>query len=69
MVFSKINGHILLLKNIRQKTDEIKIAIDDLYDYQKSCLLSDRLDILMGIEGNCAKLFFKHHFMQLKHLK
>lgn len=69
LVFSKISGHILLLKNIRQKTDEIKIAIDDLSDYQKSCLLSDRLDILMGIEGNCAKLFFKHHFMQLKHFE
>lgn len=33
LVFSKISGHILLLKNIRQKTDELKIAIDDLSDY------------------------------------
>lgn len=67
IIQSKIGGHIHLLKNIRNKNDEIKQAIVNLEQYQEQCTLSDNLNHLMGIEGNSAKLFFKIHFGQLKH--
>ncbi|MFA9485585.1 MULTISPECIES: type V CRISPR-associated endonuclease Cas1 [unclassified Moraxella] len=69
LVFSKIHGHIVLLKNLRQKSDELKTAINELKQYQERCLTADQLDFLMGIEGNSAKLFFKYHFIQAKHFK
>lgn len=67
IIQSKIGGHIHLLKNIRNKNDEIKQAIVNLIQYQEQCLTASDLNYLMGIEGNSAKLFFKHHFSQLKY--
>ncbi|MDO4450771.1 MAG: type V CRISPR-associated endonuclease Cas1 [Moraxella sp.] len=69
IVQSKIDGHILLLKNIRQKNDEIKQAISTLEQYREQCLSNRNLNYLMGIEGNSAKLFFKIHFSNLKNLE
>lgn len=65
-VNSKLAGHIVLLKSIRKKDDELKQAIATLSQYQLQSLEISSLDGLMGIEGNGAKLFFKYHFAHLK---
>lgn len=62
IIQNKINSHIALLKNIRNKSDDIKQAIVNLELYQEQCLIVNDLNHLMGIEGNSAKLFFKIHF-------
>lgn len=65
-VRSKIFGHISLLKRIRKKDDDLKQALKKLDDYQEQVLNACALDELMGIEGNAARLYFKHHFGRLK---
>ena len=67
LVYNKIFNHIRILKSIRQKDEDIKQVILKLTDYQNQCHHIKRLDELMGIEGNAAKLYFKCHFGQLKH--
>ncbi len=61
-VSCKIFAHISQLKAIRKKTDECKHAIDNLKDYYHDSLQAVDLESLMGIEGNSAKLYFKHYF-------
>ncbi len=65
LVACKIFSHICQLKTIRKKSDECKLAINKLEDYYYQSLQTDRVDILMGIEGNSAQLYFKHHFASL----
>lgn len=66
LIKHKIYHQTQQLKTIRQKDDELKQAIDKLTDYQTQSQSVTRLDELMGVEGNSAKLYFKHHFGQLK---
>lgn len=66
-IISKIGNSIELLKNIRQKDDGIHRAISSIKTYKDYVHVINRLDELMGIEGNVAKIYFKCYFGQLKH--
>lgn len=67
IIQSKIKSHICLLKSIRYKYNDTKQAINSLEEYHNQCSNANDLSYLMGIEGNSAKLYFKHHFSQLKY--
>lgn len=69
IVHAKIGSHLALLGRIRNKDDDVKLSISTISTYQKEVLLSPRLDVLMGIEGNAAKLYFKTYFAQLKSIE
>lgn len=66
LIYAKIGSELVLLKSIRQKSDELHQAIGKLENYQCDSLAADALDQLMGIEGNAARLYFKQFFGQLK---
>lgn len=62
IVANKILNHVHLLKLKRKKSDKLKDAFVQLQNYHDAIIDTQGLDQLMGIEGNCAKLYFKHHF-------
>ncbi|WP_104505767.1 type V CRISPR-associated endonuclease Cas1 [Acinetobacter indicus] len=62
IISNKILNHIHVLKLKRKKSDELKEALTQLQSYHDTISDAQGLDQLMGIEGNCAKLYFKHHF-------
>ncbi len=62
IVKNKISSQLSLLKTLRQKTEQTKTTIQKLKDYISGISETDSLSNLLGIEGNCAKLYFKSYF-------
>lgn len=62
IVRNKISSQLSLLKSLRHKTEQIKASIQKLKDYLSSISDADSLPYLLGIEGNCAKIYFKSYF-------
>lgn len=64
-VSSKLLTHIHQVKSIRTKTDYQKQCIERLIEYHSSIDSVSSLDVLMGIEGNAARVYFKNYFVQM----
>ena len=64
IVKNKTQNQLLLLKNeFREKDELLKRDIKKISELISSVdLVENNLQELLGIEGNCAKIFFKHHF-------
>lgn len=58
LVENKISNQMGLLKTIREKENELKIAIQKMSDYAKQALSANDLQVLLGIEGSSTRLFF-----------
>lgn len=65
-VSSKVLSHIHQIKSIRSKTDSQKQCMTRLSDYHSSIDSVSSLDVLMGIEGNAARVYFKSYFVQME---
>lgn len=66
IVACKIFGHISQLKSVRKKSDEQSQAIQQLEGYYHDTYQANALDVLMGVEGNAAKLYFKNYFVNIQ---
>lgn len=64
IVKNKILSQLSLLKNIRKKSDNLKVDIKKIehLKLQIGTEKSASNDQLLGIEGNVSKLYFKHQF-------
>lgn len=62
IIANKILNHIQLLKLKRKKSNELQNVLIQLQNYHDAIDDTMNLEQLMGLEGNCAKLYFKHHF-------
>jgi len=62
LVGNKVQNQQALLKNVRNKTKEQKLAIGRMDDYLDKIVLVDSPKTLLGIEGNCSKEFFSCYF-------
>lgn len=65
IITNKLASQLTLLKSIRQKNEQTKSTISAIKDYMQEIHHVDSLPNLLGIEGNCAKLYFKSHFDSL----
>ncbi len=66
IVKNKICNQITLLKSIRIKSDTLKVDIKKLELYTLDVVTSNDTQILLGVEGNASKLYFKHWFEKLE---
>lgn len=63
LVNSKIEQQLISLKNIRQKSDELKKGITQIKAYKDRVTLQEHgLNDLLGLEGMASKIYFKHMF-------
>lgn len=62
IIYNKILNEINTLKNVRKKSESIKDAIVLLSDYCKKVFESEDYYLLLGCEGNAAKVYFKAMF-------
>ncbi|MGN1280549.1 MAG: type V CRISPR-associated endonuclease Cas1 [Succinivibrio sp.] len=62
IIKNKLCSQLALLKTIRQKSEKAKSAILSIECYIQQIKDVDCLSNLLGIEGNCAKIYFKTHF-------
>ena len=59
---NKINNQLQLLKNIRQKNEDLKVAILQIKKLLAKVDTVDEFRGLLGLEGNVSKLFFSQYF-------
>lgn len=62
IVSNKILNQLEVLKTKRNKSDDLRNTIEKLNIYIERISETDDLQELMGIEGNSAKIYFKHEF-------
>lgn len=65
IVHQKIYSHIMVLNHQRNKSLDLVNCIEKLEKFQRESLNCLNLEQLMGIEGNSAKIYFKHQFSSL----
>ena len=67
IVKNKIMNQLELLRNIRQKNDTIRHAIERISTLLEPLQKKDiqENDVLLGIEGNCGKIFFSAYFKNI----
>jgi len=62
LVKNKIHNQLVLLKKQRNKTDELKKAIQNIQSYTEKLSEPPDLQSILGIEGIASRLYFQHHF-------
>ena len=62
IVKNKVLNQLEVLKTKRNKSDDLKNTIEKLSVYIERISETKDLQELMGIEGNSAKIYFKHEF-------
>ena len=65
IVSNKINNQISILKNIRNKSEDLKNSIGTLYGYIEK-LKTDNADLtkILGVEGIAARVYFTNMFSE-----
>ena len=65
LVKNKIGNQVQLLKSVRIKTENIKNAIEILTQQYKALEEANDVNVLLGIEGLCSKVFFGSWYEEL----
>ena len=66
IIRNKLFSQLTLLQSIRHKSDITKDTIKKIKDYMNKISVTDSLSNLLGIEGNCAKQYFKSYYETLE---
>ncbi len=64
LIFQKTTNQLQLLKNIRNKSNELKYTIKKIKEFIKKIDQVDNFDSLRWIEWNVAKLYFQQYFKE-----
>jgi CRISPR-associated protein Cas1 len=65
LVKNKIQNQSLLLKSIREKSDELKTNIQKMESYLKDLESVTDYQVILGLEGVSSKLFFSNWFTNM----
>lgn len=69
IIKNKLQNQLLLLQEIREKSDQFKQSISKIKDSISKIETVESEDSLRGLEGNAAKFFFAHYFEEMKWYK
>ena len=65
IVANKITNQKVLLQKTRKRDDITLLTIDKCNEYANAAIQANEYHELMGIEGNCSKLFFSAYFQNM----
>lgn len=66
LVFNKITNQAELLKSIRDKSQDVKCAVDNMAEYARQSPVAADLQTLLGLEGVATRLYFNHWFSDME---
>ena len=69
LIKNKVSNQLALLKELRNKDNDLKTAISQIKEIEKKIENADSDDSLRGIEGSASKLFFSNYFKPMKRYK
>jgi CRISPR-associated protein Cas1 len=66
LISNKIQNQLFLLKSIRKKSARLKTSINSINEQLKMINKKNSIQELMGLEGFCAKIYFKEWFCEME---